>query len=142
MEKIANQALQQQPVEQQGNDEVSTLGRFAREVYEVYKAGAYVDPNFAPVIKNQRIALKPEYDSALPEFQSALKELTIDSQQENGNIAFELYKDTLHPDNFMITEKWANPAALETHLRQPYLAEFYRRYGAIFTRDSSNWTQL
>jgi len=48
-------------------------------------------------------------------FLALMNPLVAGSQAEEGNIEYDLYADTEHPNGFVLIEKWKDQAALDFH---------------------------
>lgn len=55
------------------------------------------------------------------ELESILLDLVEPTRGEPGNIAYVLHRSTKDPDSLVFDEVWTDMAALEAHLRKPYL---------------------
>lgn len=75
---------------------------------------------------------KPEYRERVATW---LKELATCTQREAGNHFYILHEVTNHPDCFVIYEKWANQAALDSHMRQEYLVNFLRDSRSLLAQE-------
>lgn len=67
------------------------------------------------------INAKPEFKE---EVRKKLLDLTVMTNQEDGNICYRLHQVDNEPCKFVIYEKWRNQAALDFHMNQDYLKAF------------------
>jgi len=56
-------------------------------------------------------------------FISAMREPIAETAKEEGNIAYELNQTSNEPTKFVLYEHWKSLAALDAHLKQPYLTK-------------------
>jgi len=64
--------------------------------------------------------IMPETEDA---FRTAFAEPLKQTQTEPGNIVYRLTQDTVNPEKFIVIEQWKSLDALDSHLKQPYLAK-------------------
>lgn len=55
------------------------------------------------------------------QFEAAFAKALSATRKEKGNLAYDLNRDTRNPSNYLIYERWKDLAALEAHLKAPYL---------------------
>jgi quinol monooxygenase YgiN len=77
-----------------------------------------------PIVLNVHFLAAPGQEKELG---SELLALVAPSRAEPGCLAYELHFDPEHPGKFMFYEKFASQAALDQHLKAPYL-EHFRSY--------------
>lgn len=63
---------------------------------------------------------KPDKTCALVEAFQVPLSATV---QETGNLTYRLAQDVTIPEKFLVIEEWKNIAALDAHLKQPYLTQ-------------------
>ncbi|MEO0531171.1 MAG: putative quinol monooxygenase [Planctomycetota bacterium] len=61
----------------------------------------------------------------------AMKVPTRETAKEPGNFAYQLSQDTERPDHYVLYEVWENVAALDSHLRQPYLNDLLAAFEKV-----------
>ncbi len=54
-------------------------------------------------------------------FEASFAKAITATRKEEGNLAYDLNRDTQDPSRYLIYERWKNLAALEAHLKTPYL---------------------
>ena len=57
--------------------------------------------------------------------------LTAASQQEEGNVAYDVFESATRPDVFMICETWKDEASLQKHGEAPHFAEYVGRLQSL-----------
>lgn len=63
-----------------------------------------------------------------------LTQLAAQTRNEAGNINYLLHQATDDANLFIIYENWKDQAALDFHMRQPYLQAFLKRTDALLER--------
>ncbi|MEN0111304.1 MAG: putative quinol monooxygenase [Planctomycetota bacterium] len=53
---------------------------------------------------------------------------------EPGNLAYALSRDADNPQRFLLYERWRNVAALDAHLRQPYLVALLKQFADVLAK--------
>ena len=53
------------------------------------------------------------------------------TRQEKGNRAYDLNRDTKTPTQYVVYERWQNVAALEAHLKAPYITTLLTELGDL-----------
>jgi quinol monooxygenase YgiN len=61
-------------------------------------------------------------DGAAAKFEAAFAKAAQETRKEKGNRAYDLNRDTQTPTQYLLYERWHDLAALEAHLKMPYLA--------------------
>jgi len=72
-------------------------------------------------IIHAHIKVKPEFRT---EYLDKVKELIKSSQEEEGNISYRLYEDTIHQNTFIMLEEWKDRAAIDFHFNTPHFKEW------------------
>jgi quinol monooxygenase YgiN len=65
-----------------------------------------------------RIKLK---EGAGKDFEASFAKASLATRKEEGNLAYDLNRDTQDPSRYLIYERWKNLAALEAHLKTSYI---------------------
>lgn len=101
----------------------------AEELHPVAKLSAerLADPDATFVMI---VEFKVHPDSG-PAFLEAFKEPRIETAKESGNLAYELSRHPSDPSRYLLYEKWVNVAALDSHLKQPYLVKLGEAFGDL-----------
>lgn len=60
------------------------------------------------------------YDQYFNEVLDGLNLLAAESQKEDGCIGYDLYRNTVCPDELIIVETWRDQAALDAHALTPH----------------------
>lgn len=60
------------------------------------------------------------YDGHYDEVVDGLNLLAAESQKEDGCIGYDLYRNTVCPDELIIIETWRDQAALDAHGQTPH----------------------
>lgn len=66
------------------------------------------------------IPAKPETEDAV---RAALQALVVETRQQEGCLAYDLFESSSSPDTFVMVERWASQEALDQHLASPHVAE-------------------
>ncbi|RMX06872.1 antibiotic biosynthesis monooxygenase [Corticibacter populi] len=105
---------------------VRTAGAQASTLHtlvEVQPSGAATRraPLDAATSRNVLVVLKvkPEAEAT---FVQAWRDVFPHARSAPGNAVFEIYRDTLTPQTYVLIERWDSAAAHEAHLAQPYSA--------------------
>lgn len=61
----------------------------------------------------------------------AMADPTAQTLKEPGNLAYDLSRQTKDPRRFVLYEHWKDIAALDAHLRQPYLTKLLKDFDAV-----------
>lgn len=64
-----------------------------------------------------------------------IDELVAKSNQEEGCISYQFYRDLHEPTKFIFVEEWVNLEALETHFTTPHLQEYSRHLPDVLARE-------
>lgn len=64
-----------------------------------------------------------------------LKAVVTPTREEPGCVRYQLHRDVNHPWRFTFFEVFLNQAALDFHLKQPYLAELLKRKADVYFYD-------
>jgi quinol monooxygenase YgiN len=64
-----------------------------------------------------------------------LKAVVKPTREERGCVRYQLYRDVNNPLRFTFFEVFQNQAALDFHLKQPYLAELLKRKADVYFYD-------
>lgn len=75
---------------------------------------------------------KPEKRAELLEVMHAF---VAPTRSENGCIDYHLHVSDDDPNRFVFYENWASRAALDEHLKTPYLTDFWNRRFDLLTKD-------
>lgn len=67
----------------------------------------------------------------------ALKELVTLTVKEPGCAINELTQSVDDPDTWMVYERWRGQAALDSHMRQPYVKRFLDAMGDLLSEPPS-----
>jgi quinol monooxygenase YgiN len=83
----------------------------------------------------------------LPSFLSELNTLAVSTREREGNISYDAAADDPPSGRLLISERWADEAALNAHLLSPDTNAFVRRWagrmrGDIRIYDASNERRL
>jgi quinol monooxygenase YgiN len=60
-------------------------------------------------------------ESATAKFEAAFAKAAQETRKEKGNRAYDLNRDTQAPTQYLLYERWQDLAALEAHLKTPYI---------------------
>ena len=108
-------------------------------------------PAFAedhPVVKQMKEKLKhPEKPFTMlvtiqvkegkeKEFEDAFLEAQKGTKKEKGCIAYEINRDTDHPDTFVLVEKWKNLDGLVEHLAADHTTKLLKLFGDLVGKSS------
>jgi quinol monooxygenase YgiN len=66
---------------------------------------------------NVTVTVQPEFHAEVTE---ALNLLAAGSRAEEGCIGYEIYQNTIRPEQMIIVETWQNQAALDAHEQTPH----------------------
>lgn len=66
---------------------------------------------------NVTVTVNPEFHDEVVE---GLNALAAGSRAEEGCIGYEIYQNTIRPDQLIIVETWADQAALDAHGQTPH----------------------
>jgi quinol monooxygenase YgiN len=70
-------------------------------------------------------------DGATAKFEAAFAKAAQETRKEKGNRAYDLNRDTQTPTQYLLYERWHDLAALEAHLKMPYLATLRAETGDL-----------
>lgn len=73
------------------------------------------DKPFALIV---RVQVK---EGAEKQFEAIFAKAIPASRKEQGNLAYDLNRDTQDPSRYLVYERWKDLAALEAHLKTPHL---------------------
>lgn len=59
------------------------------------------------------------------ELEKVLMSLVAPTRSEGGNISYVLHRRSGDPDSLMFDEMWTNKAALDEHMKKPYLLSLH-----------------
>lgn len=62
---------------------------------------------------------------------NALRELIAHTRKEPGCAVIELHQSAEDPSTWMVYERWRGKAALDSHMKQPYVATFLTQFAAL-----------
>jgi quinol monooxygenase YgiN len=62
-------------------------------------------------------------EGAGKQFEESFAKAIVATRKEKGNLAYDLNRDTQDPSRYLIYERWKDLAALDAHLKTPYLKE-------------------
>jgi quinol monooxygenase YgiN len=62
-------------------------------------------------------------EGAGKQFEAAFAKAIPATRKEKGNLAYDLNRDTQNPSRYLVYERWKDLAALEAHLKTPYIKE-------------------
>lgn len=65
------------------------------------------------------IVAKPGSEETI---RTALAELTVATQSDEGCISYELFESAAVPGTFFTIESWANQESLDAHMQSPHIA--------------------
>ncbi|MBL8482690.1 MAG: antibiotic biosynthesis monooxygenase [Rhodocyclaceae bacterium] len=80
------------------------------------------------LVVTARITAKPDCADALEQAMRVLVEAT---RREAGCLAYELYRHTELPEQFLFHEQWADRAALEAHWQAEHMHAYRRVAGPL-----------
>lgn len=83
------------------------------------------------IIIHARLYVKPEYVEA---FLEKSKVLVAGSQAEEGNISYDLFRQTDEPETFIVVEEWKDMEAIEFHNNTPHFTGFFAEAGSYFAK--------
>lgn len=66
-------------------------------------------------------------------FLAAMADPRAETLKESGNLAYELGNDPNDERSFVLYEKWKSVAALDSHLKQPYLVKLGEALGVVLS---------
>ena len=95
-----------------------------------------------PIILNVHFQAAPGHEQ---EFGKQLRALVAPSHAEPGCLTYELHFDPENPAKFMFYEKFANQAALDSHMATPHLQQFQKYLQAnnpIASQSVTRWRSL
>jgi quinol monooxygenase YgiN len=84
----------------------------------VAKVKAAVKGTDRPFVLVVRFKVK---DGAAEKFEAFFAKATQETRKEKGNRAYDLNRDTQTPTQYLLYERWQDLAALEAHLKAPYI---------------------
>ncbi|MDN4525725.1 putative quinol monooxygenase [Fictibacillus fluitans] len=58
------------------------------------------------------------------EFLAEVQQLISASQEEGGNVSYDLYKDTVEDSAYMMVENWKDLEAVDAHNKSSHFTEF------------------
>lgn len=64
------------------------------------------------------------------------KELVEETHKEAGNISYELFQDTEHPEILTMIETWKTREDLEKHLNSPHFTRIVPMLGEYMTKEA------
>ncbi|HEX6068004.1 MAG TPA: putative quinol monooxygenase [Nitrososphaera sp.] len=62
-----------------------------------------------------------------PELEKVLMSLVAPTRGEEGNISYVLHRRSGDPDSLMFDEIWTGSAALDEHMKKPYLVSLHEK---------------
>ncbi|RAU99559.1 putative quinol monooxygenase [Paenibacillus sp. YN15] len=83
------------------------------------------------IIIHARLYVKPECVEA---FLEKSKALVAGSQAEEGNISYNLFRQTDEPETFIVVEEWKDMAAIDFHNSTPHFTGFFAEAGGCFAK--------
>jgi quinol monooxygenase YgiN len=86
----------------------------------VAKVKAAVKGTDRPFVLVVRFKVK---EGAAEKFEAAFAKATQETRKEKGNRAYDLNRDTQTPTHYLLYESWHDLAALEAHLKTPYITK-------------------
>ncbi|MCA8988287.1 MAG: antibiotic biosynthesis monooxygenase [Planctomycetaceae bacterium] len=66
--------------------------------------------------------------------EKAFHQPLLQTVKEEGNYTYRLLQQTTQPENFIVVEHWQNLAALDSHLKQPYLSQLLEDLGPVLAQ--------
>lgn len=61
------------------------------------------------------------------DLERVLRELVQPTRDEEGNISYVLHRRAGDPDFLLFDEIWTNKAALDEHMKKPYIASLHKK---------------
>ena len=126
---------------------VRTLSAFAFATLLCTPVGAAEDH---PVVKQMKEKLKhPDKPFTMlvtlqikvgkeKAFEDAFLEAQKGTKREKGCIAYEINRDTDHPEVYVLVEKWKNVDGLVDHLAQDHTTKLLKLFGDMVEKSSIN----
>lgn len=65
------------------------------------------------------------------ELEKVLLSLVAPTRSEPGNISYVLHRHAGDPDSLMFDEIWTSKAALDEHMKKPYLVSLHEKIGHL-----------
>ncbi|NER06137.1 MAG: antibiotic biosynthesis monooxygenase [Okeania sp. SIO3C4] len=59
-----------------------------------------------------------------------------ETHKEDGNISYTLYEEFDNPNTFLYFEEWVDREALNSHLKQPYIAPLIEEISELLAEDA------
>lgn len=97
-------------------------------------AAAAVADSDAPFVMAVRFLVREGLEN---DFIAAMADPCEQTAKESGNLAYELSVDPSNARAFLLYEKWENVAALDSHLKQPYLVKLGGALGDLLSEPPS-----
>lgn len=112
-----------------------TLSTFAQESPDslhpiAAQAAAAVADDDAPFVMIVRFKTLADKADDLVAAMAAPRKETV---KEAGNLAYELSQSSNNKREFVLYEKWKSVAALDSHLKQPYLVKLGEALGVVLS---------
>ncbi len=73
------------------------------------------------IIVSGKAKVKP---GALDAVRAAMEQAILETRKEAGCLDYSYGRDVLDPDTIVVLEYWESAEALESHFRQPHMAEW------------------
>jgi quinol monooxygenase YgiN len=61
----------------------------------------------------------------------AIRELIAQTRKEPGCAVIELHQSSEDPNTWMVYERWRGKEALDSHMKQPYVATFLTQFASL-----------
>jgi quinol monooxygenase YgiN len=71
-------------------------------------------------------------DGTAEKFEAAFAKCRTATRKEKGNKAYSLVRSTKVKNEYMVYERWANFAALQTHMKTPHFSALLTEVGEMF----------
>ncbi|WP_327728390.1 antibiotic biosynthesis monooxygenase [Streptomyces sp. NBC_00487] len=64
----------------------------------------------------------------------AFVELCAATRQEEGALRFDAWRSEEHENVIVLVEEWADQAAIDLHMKEPYVADFLAKVEGAYVR--------
>ena len=64
----------------------------------------------------------------------AFGELCAATRQEEGALRFDAWRSEEHENVIVLVEEWADQAAIDLHMKEPYVADFLAKVEGAYVR--------
>jgi quinol monooxygenase YgiN len=71
-------------------------------------------------------------DGMAAKFEAAFAKARTETRKEKGNKAYRLNRSAKQPNEYVLYERWDNFAALQAHLKAPYITKLLADVGSMF----------